>query len=329
MEKLRTDYADAVFQGLRKYRKIDNSDGTVSFRDVTDYTAEGSIFGAKDINATNEAVNAAQKKDSVDGTDYTELIKNYTYNVDIENQYFIGTPKLGNDVSVWCRAMASVDGIGFEKLVNIKWHSGEDMVTCRDDTGIDIGRISTICMYKNSRYCINLLEILKKIVAFDFTMIRILSVSDAEKVFCEKIDGAYGAVANLMKQIGSAPLGFGDGTLTGAMGYLYRELYQKKKGTLTTSLSGTNDKNKITRIGNIVMVEFRIYNTSFSGFNNVIANIPEEFRPSEEVNIVGYALTAAGGQFACPYKIATNGNVTQWYSSAEFAQFGIFGTYII
>lgn len=56
---LRTDYKDAVFQGLRKYRKVDNGDGTVSFRDVTDYTVkEDSFFGADDVNAINEAVNA-------------------------------------------------------------------------------------------------------------------------------------------------------------------------------------------------------------------------------------------------------------------------------
>lgn len=56
---LRTDYKDSVFEGLRKYRKIDNGDGTVSFVDVTDYTVkEESFFGAEDANAINEAINA-------------------------------------------------------------------------------------------------------------------------------------------------------------------------------------------------------------------------------------------------------------------------------
>lgn len=58
-ELLRTDYVDAVFEGLRKYMIGDNGDGTVSFIDVTNYTVrEGSFFGAKDANAINTAVNA-------------------------------------------------------------------------------------------------------------------------------------------------------------------------------------------------------------------------------------------------------------------------------
>lgn len=41
----------------RKYRMINNSGGTVSFEDETDYTQEGSEFGAGQINATNDAIN--------------------------------------------------------------------------------------------------------------------------------------------------------------------------------------------------------------------------------------------------------------------------------
>ena len=55
---LRTDYKDAVFEGLRKYRTVNNGDGTVSFVDVTDYTVkEGSFFGAEDANAINAVIN--------------------------------------------------------------------------------------------------------------------------------------------------------------------------------------------------------------------------------------------------------------------------------
>lgn len=45
--------------GKRRFKMIQNSDGTVSFDDVTDYTQVGSTFGASQINATNEAVNNA------------------------------------------------------------------------------------------------------------------------------------------------------------------------------------------------------------------------------------------------------------------------------
>lgn len=55
---LPTDYTDAVWSGLKKYTQVDNSDGTVSFQDVTTYTSkEKSFFGARDANRMNEALN--------------------------------------------------------------------------------------------------------------------------------------------------------------------------------------------------------------------------------------------------------------------------------
>lgn len=55
---LPTDYTDAVWSGLKKYVQVENSDGTVSFQDVTQYSGkEKSFFGAKDANQMNEALN--------------------------------------------------------------------------------------------------------------------------------------------------------------------------------------------------------------------------------------------------------------------------------
>ena len=54
---LKTDYKDAIFEGRRKYKMIDNVDGTVSFDDVTDYTQAGTQFGAADVNAITGLVN--------------------------------------------------------------------------------------------------------------------------------------------------------------------------------------------------------------------------------------------------------------------------------
>lgn len=54
---LRTDYKDDIYSGKRRYRIIQNDDGTVSFDDVTDYTQDGDIYSAGDVNATNKAVN--------------------------------------------------------------------------------------------------------------------------------------------------------------------------------------------------------------------------------------------------------------------------------
>lgn len=62
---LRTDFTNDIINTSvnekRKYREIENADGTKSFEDVTVYTQEGSAFGANEINATNEAVNELNK----------------------------------------------------------------------------------------------------------------------------------------------------------------------------------------------------------------------------------------------------------------------------
>lgn len=55
---LKTDYKDAVYTGSRKYTQTNNTDGTISLVDATAYSTEGDVFGAADINATNQAVNA-------------------------------------------------------------------------------------------------------------------------------------------------------------------------------------------------------------------------------------------------------------------------------
>ena len=62
MADLKTNYKDDVLDTSknekRKYRMIQNEDGTVSFEDVTEYTQIGDTFGAADMNKTNEEVNA-------------------------------------------------------------------------------------------------------------------------------------------------------------------------------------------------------------------------------------------------------------------------------
>lgn len=64
------DILSSGMSGKRRYNMIQNSDGTVSFDDVTDYTQVGSTFGAAQINATNEAVNnAADASKIIDNLD--------------------------------------------------------------------------------------------------------------------------------------------------------------------------------------------------------------------------------------------------------------------
>ena len=54
---LKEDYKDAVFAGLRKYKMLDNGDGTVSPVDMTEYETAGDKFGAKEVNAITKMVN--------------------------------------------------------------------------------------------------------------------------------------------------------------------------------------------------------------------------------------------------------------------------------
>lgn len=74
---LPTNYTDAVWNGLKKFNMINNSDGTVSFNDMTVYTnKENSFFGSKDANKMNEALNYIMSM-LENGTDLYEEFTSY------------------------------------------------------------------------------------------------------------------------------------------------------------------------------------------------------------------------------------------------------------
>ena len=58
---LKTDYKNYIpstaMNGRRRYRMINNDDGTVSFEDATEYSQVGDSFGAAVINETNKNIN--------------------------------------------------------------------------------------------------------------------------------------------------------------------------------------------------------------------------------------------------------------------------------
>lgn len=57
---LSTDFKDDILasqNSKRKYTQVNNSDGTVSFRDSTAYSQVGSSYGAKEVNEEREAIN--------------------------------------------------------------------------------------------------------------------------------------------------------------------------------------------------------------------------------------------------------------------------------
>lgn len=58
---LRTDFKDSVPKNTtenKKYKMTNNSDNTVSFTDVTEYSQEGSPYGAKEVNEEREVINS-------------------------------------------------------------------------------------------------------------------------------------------------------------------------------------------------------------------------------------------------------------------------------
>lgn len=57
MDKLKANYTDDVFEGKRRYKIEDKGSGISEITEVTNFTREGDLFGANDINATNKAIN--------------------------------------------------------------------------------------------------------------------------------------------------------------------------------------------------------------------------------------------------------------------------------
>lgn len=76
-ELLPVNYTDATWVGLKKYNQITNSDGTISFRDVTQYgNIDNSFYGARDANRVNEAINTIMSMVE-GGTDLYTAFQNY------------------------------------------------------------------------------------------------------------------------------------------------------------------------------------------------------------------------------------------------------------
>ena len=59
---LKDDILDSSVNTRRRYRMIENSDGTVEFEDATEYSQVGDEYGAGLINETNKQVNARVEK---------------------------------------------------------------------------------------------------------------------------------------------------------------------------------------------------------------------------------------------------------------------------
>lgn len=83
---LPVDFKDDILASSntkRKYRQTANDDSTVSFEDVTNYSQEGSGFGAKEVNQTNTAINNIYDERILD-LDELELVTEPGFFVDAQ-----------------------------------------------------------------------------------------------------------------------------------------------------------------------------------------------------------------------------------------------------
>ena len=62
---LKTNYKNDAYSGNRKFKMTNNSDGTVSFEDVTPYTQTGDNFGAAELNSFATAINESADKNDL------------------------------------------------------------------------------------------------------------------------------------------------------------------------------------------------------------------------------------------------------------------------
>ncbi len=95
---LKTTYKDDIFAGKKKYKITQNEDGSVYIEDITEYTQEGDIYSAGDVNRTNTQVNKNEN-------DIAELGR------DMKNVRYVTIPVSGWSASAPYRQTVNVQGI--------------------------------------------------------------------------------------------------------------------------------------------------------------------------------------------------------------------------
>lgn len=106
---LPTNYKDDVLgdsmDGKRRYRVIENRDGTISLEDVTEYSQTGSDFGAFDINQINEEVNKMLPKTG-EASNTTAVFQDASSRVNLESGEKLSV--LFGKISKWLKDLKTV-----------------------------------------------------------------------------------------------------------------------------------------------------------------------------------------------------------------------------
>lgn len=145
--KLPTDHKDITYNGLKKYKQINNDDGTISLKDETVYTnKDASFFGAKEANQMNEALNYIMTK-LENGTDlYSEFLEFF----DNQKQLFL---KNGESVISNITNKTNADYKDFEEhATNLKKNFDEFIANLKQLTGTSLSEIELKYKQQMSEY---------------------------------------------------------------------------------------------------------------------------------------------------------------------------------
>lgn len=75
---LKTNYKDSIFIGDKKFKMITNSDGTISLKDVTEYSEIGDDFGSNDVNSITTKLNELDDNNWQVASKTGDELSNYT-----------------------------------------------------------------------------------------------------------------------------------------------------------------------------------------------------------------------------------------------------------
>lgn len=130
---LPVDFKDDILASSntkRKYRQTANDDSTVSFEDVTNYSQEGSRFGAKEVNQTNTAINNIYDERILD-LDELELVTEPGFFVDAQaakEAYDTLNSNIKNNAGI----------IAYMKYIALSFHTSDTLQTWLKDVPDDI-----------------------------------------------------------------------------------------------------------------------------------------------------------------------------------------------
>lgn len=211
MSNLRTNYKDDVFSGSRKYRTVNNADGTVSFTDETTYTQRGDTYGAAQINQSNEIIN------SLDNNAYKSTDAAMT---DIADNDYI--PVYDTSASTRKKALWSTLKSLFTQTFAIKVHDSNSAGTYGAGTSSRFGHVKLSDSYDN--------------VSPGSSS---QSVGASEAAVCNAYDALANNIQNVSSRLGTS-LSVVDASLVVNNNHFYFDYHDGKYGYNTSSRRGAD-----------------------------------------------------------------------------------------